>query len=258
VAGVGGYTGVTRAAEPFSGGRGRVYRSPYGMIRVALAEDNLLVREGIIQVLATTGDLEVVAVCEDYGAVREAIEQGDVDVLLTDIRMPPSQSDEGIRLATRLRSSHPAVGVVVLSQYDEPAYAVRLFADGSAGRAYLLKERVRARGELASAIRSVAEGGSVVDPKIVEGLVAARVAAERSALSELTPREHEVLAQIAQGKSNTAIAESLVLTKRAVEKHINAIFLKLDLAFADDVSKRVKAALLFLAEPDDGAGDRVA
>ena len=222
------------------------------MIRVALAEDNLLVREGIIQVLATIGDLEVVAVCEDYGAVQEAVGEGAVDVVLTDIRMPPSQSDEGIQLATRLRRSHPSVGVVVLSQYDEPAYAVRLFADGSNGRAYLLKERLRARGELASAIRSVAEGGSVVDPKIVEGLVAARVAAERSPLSDLTTREHEVLAQIAQAKSNTAIAESLVLTKRAVEKHINAIFLKLDLAFADDVSKRVKAALLFLAEADDG------
>jgi DNA-binding NarL/FixJ family response regulator len=224
------------------------------MIRVALAEDNLLVREGILQVLATTSDVEVVAVCGDDAAVHEAVEDQAVDVVLTDIRMPPAQSDEGIQLATRLRRTHPAVGVVVLSQYDEPAYAVRLFADGSDRRAYLLKERVRARGELAAAIRSVAEGGSVVDPKIVEALVAAKVAAERSALSELTPREREVLAEIAQGKSNAAIAESLVLTKRAVEKHINSIFLKLDLAFADDVSKRVKAALLFLAEADDGRG----
>jgi DNA-binding NarL/FixJ family response regulator len=221
------------------------------MIRVALAEDNLLVREGIMQVLAAADDVDVVAVCEDYAAVRQAVADQAVDVVLTDIRMPPSQTDEGIELATQLRHSHPGLGVVVLSQYDEPAYAVRLFAEGSDGRAYLLKERVRARGELTAAIRSVAERGSMVDPKIVEGLVAAKVAAERSPLSELTPREREVLAEIAQGKSNTAIAESLVLTKRAVEKHINSIFLKLDLAFADDVSKRVKAALLFLADADE-------
>ncbi len=169
--------------------------------------------------------------------------------MLTDIRMPPSNSDEGIQIADQLRTSHPQVGVVVLSQFADAAYALALLDSGSDGRAYLLKERVRDRGQLMTAIRAVAQGGSVIDPKIVEGLVAARAHSERSPLSELTPREHEVLAEIAQGKNNTAIAESLMLTKRAVEKHINAIFLKLNLSEAHDVSKRVKATLMYLADP---------
>jgi len=218
------------------------------MIRVALAEDNLLVREGIVQLLDGAGDLDVVAVCEDSPTLMAAVAEHDADVVLTDIRMPPSRTDEGIRLAAQLREARPAVGVVVLSQYDDPSYALRLFEKGSEGRGYLLKARVHARGDLAAAIRLVAEGGSVVDPQVVDGLVATKVAAESSPLARLTPREREVLSELAQGKSNSAIAESLVLTKRAVEKHINSIFLKLDLAFAEDVSKRVKAALLFLAE----------
>jgi DNA-binding NarL/FixJ family response regulator len=160
--------------------------------------------------------------------------------------MPPTETDEGIRAATILRESHPQTGVVVLSQYGHPSYALALFEDGSDRRAYLLKQRVHERAELVRAIRSVAKGGSVIDPKIVEELVSAKARAERSPLNELTPREREVLAEIAQGKSNTAIAESLVLTKRAVEKHINSIFLKLNLSEAEDVSKRVKAALVFL------------
>jgi DNA-binding NarL/FixJ family response regulator len=221
------------------------------MIRVAVAEDNLLVREGIVQVLSAAPDVEVVAATPGPAALLAALADGGADVVVTDIRMPPSGTDEGIRLAADLREAHPEVGVVVLSQYDDPAYALRLFEKGSDGRAYLLKERVHDRGQLASAIRSVAEGGSAIDPKVVEGLVAAKAGSERSALAALTPREREVLAQIAEGKSNMAIAESLVLTKRAVEKHINSIFLKLDLAFAEDVSKRVKAALLFLADTDD-------
>jgi DNA-binding NarL/FixJ family response regulator len=168
------------------------------------------------------------------------------DVVLTDIRMPPTETDEGIRAAAILRESHPETGVVVLSQYGHPSYALALLENGSDRRAYLLKQRVHDRQELVAAIRSVATGGSVIDPKIVEALVTSKARAERSPLARLTPREREVLAEIAQGKSNTAIAEALVLTKRAVEKHINSIFLKLNLSAAEDVSKRVKAALVFL------------
>jgi DNA-binding NarL/FixJ family response regulator len=216
-------------------------------IRVALADDNLLVREGLEQVLAADS-VEVVASCEDLPTLLEAIEAERPDVVLTDIRMPPSKSDEGIQVAARLRETDPAVGVVVLSQYAEPSYALALLASGSDGRAYLLKERVHDRAQLVSAVEEVARGGSVIDPKVVEVLVAAKARAERSSLAELTPREREVLAQIAQGKSNNAIADSLFLTKRAVEKHINSIFLKLNLSEAEDVSKRVKAALTFLAD----------
>ena len=220
-------------------------------IRVALAEDSLIVREGIQQLLASEPDIEVVATCEDLDSLVAAVESVEPDVVVTDIRMPPTETDEGIRAAAMLRRSHPKTGVLVLSQYATPTYALELLDSGSDGRAYLLKQRVHDRAELVSAIRSVAAGGSVIDPKIVEGLVAAKARSERSPLSALTPREHDVLAEIARGKSNTAIAESLVLTKRAVEKHINSIFLKLDLSDAEDVSKRVKATLVFLAEEDE-------
>jgi DNA-binding NarL/FixJ family response regulator len=219
-------------------------------IRVTVGEDSLIVREGLGQLLAGSPGIDVVASCGDLESLLEAVERESPDVVLTDIRMPPSNTDEGIEVAARLRESHPQVGVVVLSQYSEPAYVLRLLESGSDGRGYLLKERIHNRGELVSAIDAVAQGGSVIDPKIVEVLVDARARAERSRLSELTPREREVLAEIAAGKSNTAIAESLVLTKRAVEKHINSIFMKLGLAEADDVSKRVKATLLFLAEQE--------
>ena len=219
-------------------------------IRVALAEDSFIVREGLREVLAAQPEIEVVATCGDLRSLLDAVEAEHPDVVLTDIRMPPSKRDEGIQAAAELRKSHPDVGVVVLSQYAEPGYALALLESGSDRRAYLLKERINDRGQLVSAIQEVAQGGSVIDPKIVEVLVAAKTRAERSPLLELTAREQEVLAEIAQGKSNTAIAESLVLTKRAVEKHINSIFLKLDLSYADDVSRRVKAALLFLAEQD--------
>jgi len=162
--------------------------------------------------------------------------------------MPPTHTDEGIRAAAELRESHPDVGVVVLSQHDDPAYVLALLESGSAGRAYLLKERIHDRLQLTAAVEAVAAGGSVIDPKVVEVLVTARTRAERSPLAELTERETEVLAEIAQGRSNAAIADSLVLTKRAVEKHIHSIFMKLNLAYEEDVSKRVKAALLFLAD----------
>ena len=219
-------------------------------IRIALGEDSLIVREGVRQLLAIDPDVEIVAAVADADSLRDACDRHQPDVVLTDIRMPPSNTDEGIRLAGELRDSHPSIGVVVLSQFADPLYALDLLDRGSDGRAYLLKERVHNRAELMAAIRAVADGGSLIDPKIVESLVAARSRAERSPLNELTAREREVLSEIAQGRSNTAIAESLFLTKRAVEKHINSIFLKLGLADAEDVSKRVKAALLFLSDAE--------
>ena len=217
-------------------------------IRIALAEDSLIVREGVHQLLALDPDVEVVAAVADQFSLRQACEDYRPDVVITDIRMPPTHSDEGIQLAGELRESHPSIGVVILSQFSDPSYALALLEQGSDGRAYLLKERVHNRAELMAAIRAVVEGGSMIDPKVVESLVVARGRAQSSPLNELTSRELQVLGEIAQGKSNTAIADSLFLTKRAVEKHINAIFWKLGLADAADVSKRVKAALMFLAE----------
>jgi len=216
-------------------------------LRIAVGEDNLLVREGLTRLVSSAPDLEVVASCADYDDLVAAVEREHLDVVLTDIRMPPTWTDEGVRLANGLRESHPAVGVVVLSQYADPAYVVALFELGSDRRAYLLKERLRDRAALVSAIRSVAASGSAVDPKVVEVLVSARLRDANSPLAELTSREREVLAEIAAGKSNTAIAGSLFLTKRAVEKHINSIFLKFNLGTDADVSRRVKATLLFLA-----------
>jgi DNA-binding NarL/FixJ family response regulator len=219
-------------------------------VSIAVADDSLIVREGIAQLLAGHPDIEVVAACEDLDSLIAAVDDQRPDVVLTDIRMPPTHTDEGIRLAALLRESHPDVGVVVLSNYAEAGFALALLESGSEGRAYLLKERIHSRTQLAAAIQSVAAGGSVMDPKIVEPLVTAKSRAVRSPLAELTAREREVLSEIAQGKSNAAIADSLVLTKRAVEKHINSIFLKLNLSDSEDVSKRVKAALLFLADVD--------
>jgi len=222
-------------------------------IRVVVAEDSLLVREGICELLGHESDVEVVAAVGDLPSLERAVTESAPDVVLTDIRMPPDKTDEGIRIATRLRDEQPETGVVVLSQHSDPAYALALLERGSDRRAFLLKDRVRNRAELLAAIRAVAAGGSMIDPKIVEALIDARTRADRSPLNELTPREREVLEEIAQGKSNAAIGESLFLTKRAVEKHINSIFMKLGLGDAEDVSKRVKAALILLA---DGAGAR--
>jgi DNA-binding NarL/FixJ family response regulator len=220
-------------------------------VRIAVAEDDLIVREGVRQLLDGDLEIEVVAAVGDLDALRDACERERPDVVITDIRMPPTHTDEGIRVAEALRESHPTTGVVVLSQFADPIYALALFDHGSDRRAYLLKERVHNRAQLTAAVHAVAEGGSMVDSKIVDGLVRARTAADRSPLGELTAREREVLSEIAQGKSNAAIAESLFLTKRAVEKHINAIFLKLGLAYAEDVSKRVKATLMLLSEPTE-------
>ncbi len=219
-------------------------------VAVALADDSLIVREGLAQILAAVPNVEVIASCGDLPSLLAIVESEQPDVVVTDIRMPPTSTDEGIRIAAILRSDHPEIGVVVLSNYAEPAYALALLESGSEGRAYLLKERVHDRAQLVAAIESVAAGGSVLDSKIVEPLVAAKLRVERSPLAALTGREREVLAEIAKGKSNAAIADTLVLTKRAVEKHINSIFLKLNLAYAEDVSKRVKATLLFLAEAE--------
>jgi DNA-binding NarL/FixJ family response regulator len=222
-------------------------------IRVVLGEDSYIVREGLRQLLAGAPQIEIAAECDDADELLRAVEQRRPDVVLTDIRMPPTQTDEGIRLAAHLRTAFPDVGVVVLSQYADPVYVLELLEAGSDGRAYLLKERVHDRRELVAAIEAVANGQSVIDPKIVEVLVTAKARSARSPLSELTPRELEVLAAIAEGKSNAAISDALVLTKRAVEKHINAIFLKLNLSHAqasEDVSPRVKATLVYLAETD--------
>jgi DNA-binding NarL/FixJ family response regulator len=217
-------------------------------IRVVVAEDSLIVREGLRQLLAGSPGVEVVASYGDVQAVLDAVERDRPDVVLTDIRMPPSHTDEGIRLADHLRESRPSTGVVVLSQYAEPPYILALLEHGSDRRGYLLKERIHDHGQLVSAIDAVARGGAMIDPKIVEVLVEARSRADRSPLAELTPRERDVLAEMAEGKSNAAIAASLVLTKRAVEKHINSIFTKRGLAASEDVSKRVKATLMFLAD----------
>jgi DNA-binding NarL/FixJ family response regulator len=219
-------------------------------VRVVVAEDAFLVREAVTRVLAESEDVEIIATAADAATVVSAVEEHEPDVLITDIRMPPTGTDEGIRIAAELRTSRPQIGVVVLSQYAEPEYVLGLLEDGSAGRAYLLKERVHHRGQLIDAVRAVSTGGSYIDPKLVDVLVEGRSRAAHSPLLELTPRELETLAEIAQGKSNEAIAQSLFLTKRAVEKHINAIFMKLNLADAPDVSRRVKAALMFLADQD--------
>ena len=214
-------------------------------IRVILAEDNYLAREGIVRVLESIEDLDLVAAYGDLDAVRAGVERDQPDVVVTDIRMPPSHTDEGIRLADELKTTRPEVGVVILSQHESPLYALALFDRGAERRAYLLKERVRDQSELGRAVREVAAGGSVVDPRIVEGLLSAHTRTH-TPLEELTPRELEILALIAEGRSNTAIADALVVTKRAVERHINAIFRKLELEESADVSRRVTAALLYL------------
>ncbi|MGI9605772.1 MAG: response regulator transcription factor [Acidimicrobiales bacterium] len=216
------------------------------VVRVVLAEDSLLMREGISSLLALDDELELVAACASPDELLAAVEEHGPDVVLTDIRMPPTQTDEGIRAAITIRADHPEIGVVVLSQYVEPEYAIRLFEHGSDGRAYLLKERVADLDELTTAIRRVHEGGSVVDPKVVEALVAARGKDGDSILDRLTEREHEVLAEMAKGGNNAAIGESLFISARSVEKHIGSIFTKLDLSEADDVNRRVRAVLLFL------------
>jgi DNA-binding NarL/FixJ family response regulator len=226
-----------------------------GGYRLVVAEDAYLIREGIRSALERDADeVRVLEYCADLRSLLHAVEVHRPDVVITDIRMPPTSTDEGIQAAVTLRDDYPEIGVVVISQYVSPHYALRLFEQGSGGRAYLLKERVGHRIQLMEAIREVAAGGSVVDPKVVDVLVEARMRAKNSPLSQLTNREREVLAGVAAGKANAAIADSLFLTKRAVEKNINSIFAKLDLTDDNTVSRRVRAALLFLAESNGETG----
>jgi DNA-binding NarL/FixJ family response regulator len=221
---------------------------PSRTIRVVIADDSYLVREALVHVLDSADDIEVVATAQDRDSLLREIDERRPDVVVTDIRMPPMFSDEGLQVAAQLRARLPQTGVVILSQFAEPHYGLALLDHGSDRRAYLLKERIQYRGQLVSAIREVHAGGSVIDAKVVEGLVDARSRHDQSPLNELTPRELEILTYVARGYSNQAIADDLVLTKRAVEKHINAIFLKLGLSDAIEVSRRVKAALIYLSE----------
>jgi DNA-binding NarL/FixJ family response regulator len=217
-------------------------------IRVVVADDSYLLREAVSRLVDGDADLEVVGTCANRDELLAMVDEVEPDVVVTDIRMPPTGTDEGIQVAQSIRVSHPSIGVVVLSQYSTPSYAVALLEGGSAGRAYLLKDRVARADELVAAIRAVAAGGSVIDPKVVEEVVNSRAAAAASPLERLTPREREILGEIAQGKSNGAIAATLMLSERAVEKHINSILSKLHLSDEPDVNRRVKAVLVYLAQ----------
>jgi DNA-binding NarL/FixJ family response regulator len=220
------------------------------MLRVVFAEDNYLVREGTVALLSSVDDVELVGTAEAYDELIAAVEAASPDAVLTDIRMPPTGTDEGIRAAKAIRASHPEVGVVVLSQFADEEYAYELLKDGAEGLGYLLKERVADVDEVVRALNEVARGGSVLDPKVVESLVAAKDRMAHSPLASLTDREREVLGHMAQGQNNAAIAKSLFLTERAVEKHINSLFHKLDLTEEPDVHRRVMAVLAFLRETE--------
>ncbi len=225
-------------------------------IRVVLAEDHFLVREGVRSLLEAEPGIEVAAVCADLDSLLAAVDRERPDVVVTDIRMPPGHSDEGIQAAKRLRETNPNLGVVVLSHYANASYALALLDTGSAARAYVLKERVHDPDQLLAAIRAVAQGGSLIDPKVVDGLVAERARAATSPLAELTARERDVLRKMAEGKNNASIAEDLVMTERSVEKVINSMFMKLGLTWEPAVHKRVKAVVLYLAENDAGHDNR--
>jgi DNA-binding NarL/FixJ family response regulator len=215
-------------------------------LRVVFAEDNYLVREGTAALFAEVAEIELVRLVQDSGTLIAAVADLGPDAVLTDIRMPPTYTTEGITAAKRIRSEFPGTGVVVLSQYVEPDYAYELLADGVAGLGYLLKERVGQVDEIVRALQDVCRGGSALDPKVVEGLLARRSAERASPLKGLTGREMEVLEQMATGCSNAAIAGRLYLSERAVEKHISSLFQKLDLPPEGDVNRRVTAVLAFL------------
>jgi len=212
------------------------------------AEDNYLVREGTSALLQSTNEIDLVGTATDFEELMIAVDEMRPDAVLTDIRMPPTNTTEGIDAARKIRGEHPEIGVVVLSQFADEAYAYELLKDGAAGLGYLLKERVADVDELVRALNEVAKGGSVLDPKVVEALVSAKERMAHSPLAQLTDREREVLEQMAQGKNNAAIAKSLFLTERAVEKHINSLFHKLALSEETEVHRRVKAVLAFLQE----------
>ena len=222
------------------------------MLKVVIAEDNALLRDGLVRLIDAQDDMSVAASCADLPALLAAVDEHRPEVVVTDIRMPPTGTDEGIQAAADLRIAAPSIGVVVLSQYANPAYALALLDGGSEGRAYLLKERVGDVHELLAAIRDVAVGGSVIDPKVVESLVSATSRRRATELDRLTPRETEILREMATGKNNAAIAATLVLSERAVEKHTNSIFSKLGLSEEPNLNRRVKAVLMYLAERDPG------
>jgi len=215
-----------------------------GSISVVIAEDSLLVRDSVQRALSTDSDVNVIGIAEDYGSAVELIDKHRPTLLFTDVRMPPTSTDEGIRLAQWMRSAHPDTGVIVLSQYVDPGYVTGLLDGGTAARGYLLKERVSHFDQLSEAVHQVAAGGTVLDTLVVDALLAQPSSA--AALSRLTPREREVLAELASGLSNRTVADRLVLTQRGVEKHINSIFAKLGLTGDDSVDRRVRAVLMFL------------
>jgi DNA-binding NarL/FixJ family response regulator len=222
-------------------------------VRIVIAEDSMLVREGVQRILEADPRIELVGAYADREALLAAVDRDRPDVVLTDLRMPPTQTDEGISIAHRLRETHPDVGVIVLSQYADPGYVMALLEGGSARRGYLLKDRLSDRERLIDAIQEVADGGSVIDGDVVDALVTAQVGKGPSRLGVLTPRELEILSEVATGKSNAAIARSLVITKRSVEHHIGSIFSKLDLPDESEVSRRVTATLVFLSERADAS-----
>jgi DNA-binding NarL/FixJ family response regulator len=215
--------------------------------RLVLGEDNALLREGMRGMLSSEDGLEVVASCADLDGIRDSIDALRPDVVLTDIRMPPSWTDEGVQVARHCRARHPSTGVILLSQYVDPAYVRSLLESGSAGRGYLLKERVSDVDELVAAVAVVARGGSVVDPQVIEHLVKAGVSRGNSKVGRLSARELEVLAEMSRGHNNAAIAASLFISQRAVEKHINSIFAKLGVGLDDESHPRVRAVLLYLS-----------
>jgi DNA-binding NarL/FixJ family response regulator len=223
-------------------------RRQAALIRVLIAEDSYLVREGIQRIVEAEPDLEVAGAYGDLASLLDAVESCRPDVVVTDVRMPPDDTDEGIRAATELRRKHPDMAVLVVSQHDEPEYALKLLEAGARGRGYLLKDRILDPGQLAAAIREVASGGSVIDEQVVASLVATRSRLRRSRLSELSGREREVLSEMAQGRSNQAIAAALHITLAGVEKHINVIFSKLGLTGEVEIHRRVKAVLMFLTD----------
>jgi DNA-binding NarL/FixJ family response regulator len=220
-------------------------------VRVIIAEDHYLVREGTRRLLESSGEVEVVAAVESAQAALTAVDRLRPDVVITDIRMPPTNQMEGIEVAHAIRSKHPHVGVVVLSQYANSLYAFELFRNGTGGFAYLLKDRVGDLDELMRALREVTVGGSVIDPQVVEGLLARRQQLSGSLLETLTSREMDVLSEMAQGKSNSAIAEALFISQSAIEKHINSIFAKLALSAEDGAHHRRVAAVLTLLRSQD-------
>ena len=221
-------------------------------IRIVLAEDNALLRQGLVRLVEADSELALVGTAGDKDELLALVRAEKPDVVVSDIRMPPTGTDEGVQVATRLRDEHPGIGVVLLSQHADVTYALALLEGGSSGRAYLLKERVADVGELTAAIRTVADGGSVIDATVVEQLVSANLGGQRSKLDPLTPRELEVLGEMAKGGSNATIAATLVLSERAIEKHTNSIFSKLGLSEERDLNRRVAAVLVYLSESEGG------